>query len=428
MSDAGRRVGLIGKRLVDASGKEAKLYRVWDSKLKGFGLRVTPAGVKTYFIYYRPGGGRSAPQREYTIGRHGPLTPDQARSEAERLLGTVRLGDDPQANRNKIRKDITVAELCDLYLKEGVATKKDSTLYTDKRRIEVHIKPLLGRRQQASITSTDVERFLQDVANGKTARREKLGKRALSVVTGGKGTATRTVGLLGGIYTFAVKRHLRPDNPVKGVERYKDKESQRYLSAAELGALGAALIERAGEGSNRKALDVIRLLTFTGARRGEIEALKWSEVDLQRSQLRLQDSKSGPKTVMIGAPALAVLEGITRQTDSPYVFPATRNAKKFYTGTPKVWAKVRKAADLPGVRPHDLRHTYASLAAGGGQSLIMIGALLGHRDVKTTRKYAHLADDPVQNAAERTAGHAAAAVAGERGEVVLLKRRHGGGE
>lgn len=440
----GRRVERITKRTVDAAKPASKLYRLWDTDLKGFGVRVTPAGVKTYIVAYRPnGGGRAVSQQEFTIARHGVLTPDEAREEAAKVLATVRHGGDPQAVRSAARKELTVSELCDLYLAEGVATKKASTLATDRFRIERHIKPLLGRKGISAVTEADIERFVRDVADGKTAvarkptRLEARGKKVETrkrkdpIARGGRGAATRTTGLLGGIFTFAVKRKLRATNPVTGVKRFRDGEAQRFLSAAELGRLGSAL---AGLAANEKGLAIIRLLVLTGARRGEIEGLRWAEVDLDRRCLRLGDSKSGAKVIPLGPPALVVLEGITREKGSPFVFPATdrrqgrdiggASASKHYIGTAKVWTKARAAAGLTDVRIHDLRHTYASLAASGGQSLPLIGKLLGHRDVKTTARYAHLADDPVQAAADRTAESASAALAGAGGDVLPFRRQH----
>jgi integrase len=436
-----RRVERITKRSVDAAKPAERLYRLWDTDLKGFGVRVTPAGVKSYIVAYRPnGGGRSVSQQEFTIARHGVLTPDEAREEAAKILATVRHGGDPQAARSAARKELTVSELCDLYLAEGVATKKASTLATDRVRIERHIKPLLGRKGISAVTESDIERFVRDVAAGKTAvarkptRLEAKGKKVETrkrkdpIARGGRGAATRTTGLLGGIFTFAVKRKLRSTNPVTGVKRFRDGESQRFLSAAELGRLGGALADLA---ANEKGLAIIRLLVLTGARRGEIEGLRWAEVDLDRRCLRLGDSKSGAKVIPLGPPALVVLEGIAREKGSPFVFPATAKpsvskdmSQQHYIGTAKVWNKARIAAGLTDVRIHDLRHTYASLAASGGQSLPLIGKLLGHRDVKTTARYAHLADDPVQAAADRIAESASAALAGEVGEVLPFRRQH----
>lgn len=449
MADGGNSVRLT-KTAVDAAQPRAKPYRLWDSEVRGFGLKVTPAGAKTYIATYRAGTGRKAPQREYTIGKHGVLTPEKARTEAMRILSEARLGADPQASRKALRAEMTVADLCDHYLAEGTGTKKPSTLATDRSRIDSHIKPLLGKRPISSVTAGDVERFMRDIAKGKTAKDPvKVRKGVVSHVKGGKGTASRTVGLLGGIFTYAVKHKLRADNPVRGVERYKDSQSTRFLSAKELGQLGDALAEAERDGSNRLGLAVIRLLATTGARKSEIEALRWQEVDFEISALRLRDSKTGAKLVPIGAPALAVLSDLAQQAEadhaaavakaeaaggeapsrSAYVFPASRGAVAHWVGTDKLWRKVRSAAQLPDVRLHDLRHTFASLAigaAGGGNSLAMIGKLLGHADVKTTARYAHLADDPLRQAAERISAAAAAGLAGQAGEVVDIREARQG--
>jgi integrase len=440
----------ITKRLVDAAQPSDRLYRVWDAELKGFGLKVTPAGAKTYIASYRAGTGRAAPQREFTLGRHGVLTPDQARELAHKVLSEARLGGDPQADRKRLRGERTVAQLCDLYLEEGASGKKASTLATDRYRIEAHIKPLLGKRPLSSVTAGDVERFMRDVAARKTAvKRERIGPRAYTQPRGGKGTASRTVGLLGGIFAFAVRHKLRPDNPVHGVARYKDGRSERFLSGDELGRLGKAIAAAEAEGRSANGLGVIRLLVTTGARKGEIEALRWDEVDFERSALRLRDSKTGAKVVAIGAQALALLAELAERAKaerlaaeaeakaagkvlpppSPFVFPASRGTALHWTGTKRVWEQVRAEAGLPDVRLHDLRHTYASLAvgaAGGGQSLAVIGKLLGHKDVRTTARYAHLADDPVKQAADRIAAAAAAGLSGRSAEVVdLAKAKQG---
>jgi integrase len=233
------------------------------------------------------------------------------------------------------------------------------------------------------------------------------------------------------------------------VARYKDGRSERFLSGDELGRLGKAIAAAEAEGRSANGLGVIRLLVTTGARKGEIEALRWDEVDFERSALRLRDSKTGAKVVAIGAQALALLAELAERAKaerlaaeaeakaagkvlpppSPFVFPASRGTALHWTGTKRVWEQVRAEAGLPDVRLHDLRHTYASLAvgaAGGGQSLAVIGKLLGHKDVRTTARYAHLADDPVKQAADRIAAAAAAGLSGRSAEVVdLAKAKQG---
>jgi integrase len=428
----------ISKRTVDGAKPEAARYVLWDTDLKGFGLRVTPQGTKTYVARYRAGGGRAGVLRQAVVGRHGPLTADEARDEARLILASAAKGGDPQADRAKVRADITLADLCDLYLKEGVSTKKASTVYTDKVRIERHIKPLLGRKRVNAITSGDVERWMHDVAAGKTAASIKPSRgqvrsgeapkgtetrrRTDPIARGGKGTAARTAGLLGGIFTFATKRGIRPDNPTVGLERYRDRTAERFLSVKEMGALGEAMAASDAAGGNTTATRIIRLLALTGARRGEIEGLRWSEVDADRSILRLADSKTGQKVIPLGAAAMLLINDADRVKGSPYVFPATTDKEKHFGNVNKTWRAVRAAAGLSDVRLHDLRHSFASTGLASGQGLVLLGKLLGHADVKTTSRYAHLADDPVRTAADRIAGSISAALDGdESGEVIAFK-------
>jgi Arm DNA-binding domain len=221
---------------------------VWDPTLPGFGIRRQHSKAVSYVLFYRTKEGR---QRWYTIGRHGaPWTPEGAREEAQRLLGSVANNADPAAEKRAARQAQTVSELCDLYLADAKAgrlvtrrrtAKKPSTLATDQGRIERHIKPLLGRRAVASVTREDIEAFMYDVSAGKTATKTKTKPRGIAHVRGGKGTAARTVGLLGAIFTFAVRHRLRSDNPVHGVLRPADGRRERRLTDDEYRALGSAL-------------------------------------------------------------------------------------------------------------------------------------------------------------------------------------------
>lgn len=167
--EAKRRVQRITKRTADGATPEARPYRLWDTDLKGFGVAVMPSGVKTYLVWYRAGAGRNAVRREYTIARHGEMTPDEARTEAAKVLGRARLGEDPQAHRRRARGEMDVAALCDFYLAEGVALKKPATLRSDAARIGAHIKPLLGRRPVSAVTPADVAKFLRDVGRREIA-------------------------------------------------------------------------------------------------------------------------------------------------------------------------------------------------------------------------------------------------------------------
>lgn len=414
----------ITKRVVDAL-KPGDL--LWDDQLRGFGVRCRASGRRYYHLQYRFG----RRVRWHTIGQHGsPWTPEKARREATRLKGDVAAGKDPAETKAAAQNDVTVAEFCDTYLADAedgkILTKfrqpkKASTLATDRGRIERHIKPLLGKRRVSEVTSDDIEQFLHDVAAGATAADVKTGPKGRAIVRGGRGTASRTVGLLSGIFAYAVKRRLRADNPVHGVERFADGERERFLSAAETLRLGKALAKSEAAGENPYAIAAIRLLALTGARKSEIVGLRWQDVDLDYGCLRLPDSKTGRRIVHLGAPALEVLAALPRLAGNPHVLPGEKNGAPF-SGLPKFWERIRARAKLEGVRLHDLRHSFASAGAAGGDSLLLIGALLGHRNPKTTQRYAHVSRDPAKAAADRISSAIAAAMRGDAGEVVELAR------
>jgi len=398
----------------------------WDAEVKGFGVRCQrryKIFILKYRIFGRP--------RWISIGKHGsPWTVELARKEAKRLQGKVAAGIDPAEARDEAKNDLTISELCDLYLKEGCTTKKASTLATDRSRIERHIKPSLGRRRVRQIRRGDVERLLRDVADGKTATDEKTGFRGRAIVTGGKGTATKAVTLLGAIFSFAVARGLCPDNPAQGVKTFKTLNAERFLSAEELSRLGEALSGAEKDGANPFAIAAIRLLALTGARKSEILTLHWKSnsagsghVDFEHGCLHLTDSKTGSKRVPLGAPALEILADMPRIDGNPYVFPS--KASGHYAGLQKVWDQIRRRAGLDDVRLHDLRHSYASTAVASGDSLYLVGKILGHQQASTTQRYAHLSDDPLRDVADRTAKKIASAMRSGEGAGEVVDLRHG---
>jgi integrase len=406
---AGKRLGM---REVRALGPNET---VWDTAVRGFGARRQEGGAVAYILKYRNAAGR---QCWYTIGRHGaPWTPDAARDEARRLLGEVVEGADPSAVKQTKRRAAIVAELCDLYLADIEAgrtltrqrkAKKASTLVTDRGRIERHIKPLLGRHKVAAVTREDVEAFMHDVAAGKTAARIKTEKnRGLAHVRGGKGTASRTVGLLGAIFTYAVRHRMRSDNPVHGVMRFADGKRERRLTDEEYKGLGRAL--QAAEAANiwPAAIAAIRFLALTGWRSGEVLGLRCDEVDLGRRTAMLPDTKAGRSMRPMSSVACDALRNLRGLPDRGLVFPPTRGAGRM-AGFPKLWARIAKLGQLtPDVTPHTLRHSFASLASDLGYSEPTIAALIGHKGHSITSRYVHAADAVLLAAAdviaERTA-------------------------
>ncbi|MFK8253126.1 tyrosine-type recombinase/integrase [Ancylobacter terrae] len=450
----------LTKRAVDAIQPDGARALWFDAELKGFGLKVEPSGVMTWIVEYRPGaGGRGTAKRRVTLGKRGALTAEQARALAKDVLARVHAGEDPAAVRAEAKTAKTIAGLCDDYLKEAGegnvisrrgTPKKASTLITDRGRIERHIKPLLGKKLVRDVSRGDIERFLRDVANGKTAADVKTGKHGRAIVTGGKGTATRTVRLLGGIFSYAVRLGLRADNPTHGVAKYADGQGARFLSTVELERLGVALREAetvglpwntnaAAPGSkhlpkdagNRRSIlgphaaAAIRLLILTGCRLREILDLKWHHVDLERGLLHLPDSKTGAKAIVLAAPALEVLATVPVIEGCPYVVAGDKLDRP-RSDLKRPWELVTRAAELEGVRLHDLRHTYASHGAAVGMGLTIVGRLLGHADVKTTNRYSHFDADPLRRAANAVGSALSAALDGKKaetsGNVVALRR------
>jgi len=272
------RSGKITKRLVDALTSEGVRFTLWDTQLKGFGVRVAVSDTKTYVVRYRTIGGAD---RLLHIARHGVVTAEEARERAAAVLAEVASGGDPQGTKVERREELTMSELCDLYMKEGVTMKKATTLRIDRIRIARHIKPRLGKMKVTDIGRADIERLMVDVGSG------RIRGEATPHTRGGIHAASRTVGLLGGIFTFAVEREFVKTNPTRGVKRYKDNRRDRFLSPAELARLGDVLAELEKHGGDPRHINIIRLLALTGARKNEIARLKWSEIDRTMGMLRL---------------------------------------------------------------------------------------------------------------------------------------------
>jgi integrase len=358
---------------------------------------------------YRTAEGRL---RRYTIGRHGmPWTPDTARNEALRILGEKAKGGDPAAIKQAKRNAETIAGLCDLYFADAQSgdlvtrrrrPKKASTLLSDRGRIEKHIKPLLGAMKVGAVTLADVEAFMRDVGAGKTAGRIKTGKkRGLSNVRGGRGVASRTVGLLGAIFSYAVRKGLRTDNPVRGVTRPADGRRERRLSVDEYRDLGLALRSADEMKIWPAAVAAVRFLAVTGWRTGEALALQRSEVDLTRRTALLADSKTGRSLRPLSHAACDTL----RSTIIPgkNMFPASRGDGQM-SGFRSFWARIARLGGLPAdVTPHVLRHSFASLASDLGYSELTIGALIGHASQSITGRYVHTADAVLLAAADAVA-------------------------
>lgn len=427
----------ITKREVDRLSGARR--RLWDSETVGFGVRVNPGGTKSYFVSY----GRKRRHRTATatIGVHGaPWTPETAREEARRLLGLVAGGQDVAGERATLRGLPTLAEFAARFLAEYAEPyKRPSSVAADRSLLSRVILPRLGSERLDSIARADVAALHH-------ARRDT------------PTDANRALALLSKMLAWAEALGLRApnSNPCRGVPRYREARRERFLSEAELAQLGRALAEadsgrllavsfggelaaraKAASASALKgtepeplptvpidpfAVAAVRLLLFTGARRSEVLRAKWSDVDTAGGTLRVPMPKEGrPKVLRLTAPALEVLAELPRFETNPFLIVAARGPGRSATADAEraaaplsdieaPWRRIRRRAGLEDVRLHDLRHSFASVAAGGGASLPLIGALLGHTQPATTARYAHLSADPLRALADSTAARIAAAL------------------
>jgi integrase len=371
----------LTKSAVEAIVPADKDLVAWDKDLPGFGVKVTPAGRRVYFCYYRTESGQ---QRRPMIGQHGQLTCDEARGIAKDMLADVRKGGDPSHSRKEKRQAPTLKEFAERYLSDHARTrKKPLSIQADERNLRNHVLPALGRKKLPEITRADVARFHQSM-------RDK------------PGAANRCLMLLSKMFNLAELWGLRPDgtNPCRHIQKYAERKIERFLSPDELAGLGKVLADaEAKSTAPRTVIAAIRLLIFTGCRRDEILALRWEHVDFDRQCLRLPDSKTGAKSVYLNAAAIEVLRAIPFIEGNPWVVVGGKRGTHL-VNIEKPWRAIRQAARIPDVRLHDLRHSFASVGAAVGLGLPIIGALLGHREAATTQRYAHLAADPLRTANE----------------------------
>ena len=407
----------LTKRFVESVIPKSKGHVIWDDELPCFGLRVYPSGKRSYLVQYRAKG-RS---RRYTIGIHGVWTPETARREAKALLGQIAQGEDPAAEREEERRAVTVRELCEQYIADmeaglvlgkGGRPKKATTVATDVGRIRRHIIPLLGTRRIKGITKPDMNNLMKDIIAGKTRvvmKTEKL--RGKAIVRGGSGTAIRTMGLLGGIFTYAIEAGIIDQNPTHGLKKPRYKVRDRRLSEAEYRTLGRILQDMQYDSHFGIHAEILRLIALTGCRRGEIIRLRWSEVDIEGSCLRLKDSKEGASVRPVGLPVVDYLEAARRKRDGTYVFPG--QGEDYAVGNfPQSWKKLFADTPLWDVTPHVLRHSFASIANDLGFTEITIAALIGHAKGSVTSKYVHTLDSTLIMAADTVSGYVKALLEG----------------
>ena len=365
----------------------------WDQELTGFGIRVYPTGSKVYIAQARGPGG---PKR-VTVGRHGVLGAEQARQRAALIIARVKAGDEPVPEPMKPSGGPTVDELARRYLEEHVEIRcKPRTVVSTRTVVNRHIVPALGKVPLTAVERSQV-----------TELHQRLSKTP--------SVANAAVSTLSQMYRLAEGWGLVPEgcNPCRSMVKYPVRKRERFLTDGEFTRLGQVLDEvKTRGGASGSAVTALRLLMLTGCRKREILCLRWEDVALDDNELRLPDAKTGARVVPLSPSAVKLLAGLPRMEGNPWVIPG-RKPGTHMSNVDQAWQAVRARAGLEDVRIHDLRHSYASRALALGESLPMIGKLLGHSQVETTARYAHLARDSVHEAAERIAGSIAGDILGE---------------
>lgn len=353
----------------------------WDASLPGFGVRVKASGAKSYVVQYRNRiSGRS---RRKTIGQHGPLMSFvEAKEAARRILSDAARGTDPVEELRARRAAPTMKDLAERYLEEhAIPKKRPRSTQNDRSMLNLYILPRLGRRKVFEVSAEDV----QTLHN--TLRETPY-------------QANRTLALLSKMLSLAVRWRLRPDNPAIGIEKYSEEKRYRWLSDNELARLTKALDEH----PNQIAADAIRLQLLTGARIGEVLMSEWRHFDLDRGVWIKPSHHTKQKRTehlpLSRAAGSLLAEMKTKRGDrSRFPFPG-RSPIAPISSLKRFWQTVTSTAGLEDYRIHDNRHTHASHLVSSGMSLPIVGRLLGHTNPSTTQRYAHLADDPLREAAE----------------------------
>lgn len=375
----------LTKKSIEALEATGKRYEVRDDDLPGFLVRVGVTGEKSFYLMYRAGKGRSAAKRRLALGSFPAVTVEQARKLAREKLALVTMGADPADALREEKATRSVASVFEQFLAEHVRAKlKPGTVRCYEQQAAAHILPALGKLKITEVSARQVSGLHHSLRQTPYQ-------------------ANRVLATLSKFFNWCEMAGFRDrgTNPAFGVERFKESKRTIFMGKAEVEAIGATIarLEASGELSPIAA-GVFKVLIFTGARCGEVTTLKWSYLDLEHGLAHLPDSKTGAKTIHLPAAARAVLASLPRINE--YCFPG-RHDKGHIVNTKAPWQRILAEAGLSGWRIHDLRHAFASYAANSGQSLPVIGKMLGHTQAATTARYAHLAENPVAAAAESTA-------------------------
>ncbi len=360
------------------AGNHPKAFCVlWDGELKGFGLRVYPTGKKTFIVKYRHGGRQGI----HKIGPYGPLTVEMARKMAAAFMGELAQGIDPAIRKNQ---DVTFAELADRYMTDYSRIHKKSWR-EDQRRLDTRLVPAFGQRRLMDITRAEIIKYHQ-----------RMGTEH------GPYEANRLLALLSTMIEYARRIELIPfdhANPARMIERFREQSREIFINReTEL----PRLLEALEAEPNIYIKSSILLFLLTGMRKTELLTSRWEWIDWERRELRLPDTKGGrPHIVPLVDAAVEILRGLPRVAGNPYIFPSPSKPGCRLWNIDVPWRRIRAAAGLDHVHIHDLRRSVGSWMAADGVSLQIIGKVLGHADINTTKIYSRLTEDPARAALDQ---------------------------
>ena len=374
----GRGTMKLTNKNVDQLLADTKSYIEWDSEVKGFGVRVNLNLKKTFILKFRVGQGRSAQVRKPVIGTFGVMKVEEARKIARKWLLEASEGKDP---KEVDKTNVMLKDFFEVYLEHYAKLKKKlSSIEEDKRLMRLHISPSFGKVCIKNITRAMITKHHQ----------------SMHATPHG---ANRMLALLSKMMNLAEKWEYRAlnSNPCRHIDRYKEKGREVYLTMSKIEKIGLA-IKELEKTESPYILAAIKMLLFTGRRTSEILTLRWEYLDFENSKMHLPETKTGAKTFHLSSTTKQLLFSLPSREG--FVFKSVVSGKRV-TIVRHIWKKICKLADIDNVRVHDLRHTYASLAIHQGFSLPIISKMLGHTDTRTTERYAHLHDDPVNQAVDK---------------------------
>jgi integrase len=360
-------------------GSNNKKHIVWDDALPSFGCRIYPSGKKAFVFAYRYAGRK----RLMVLGRYGLLTVDQARKKAKKLGVAVSDGVDPMQLKREELHGNTVSDLCEYYLEQH-AKKKKKSWKEDQRRIQRYVKPALGKHLVKTLARVDVAQ-----------QHRRIG-------TNSPYEANRILALLSVMFEFAINQGFREEsagNPAKRIEKWPEQKRDRWATREEL----SQLVEAINQEKSIYVRGALWMYLLTGARKSEVLTMRWTDLDLSRGTWRQPETKAGRTHYLsLSPPVVQLLREIPKQEGNPYVICGHKESAHL-VNIDKAWRRVRKSAGVEDLRLHDLRRTVGSWLAQSGNSLHLIGRVLGHSNASTTQIYAHFAEDHVRMALDKHA-------------------------